>query len=270
MWLRLDFPCEPPAWRSNMVIGDGLMASAFAAYRGCMDVVIFASGVSDSTEHRPAAFRREQTLALDAISHRADAVFVYFSTCSILDDDLQGSPYVQHKRAMEEWVSAHATRHIIFRLPQVVGPRGNRATLVNFLYEHIMRGDFFDLWTKAGRSIIDVDDVRRIVSHILDEHILINRTLSLTTPPKPVLEIVRILERLTGRVARYREVDRGSIARTETDPDVGRVMSVLGIDTGPDYFRRVLERYLPGDNVAALQPANSANHRPRLRTRIDT
>ena len=56
-----------------MVVGDGMMAKAFAAFAQEPGVVIFASGVSDSTEISAAAFEREEALlrrcATDIFAH---------------------------------------------------------------------------------------------------------------------------------------------------------------------------------------------------------
>jgi hypothetical protein len=43
-----------------MVVGDGMMTEAFSAFRDNAEVVIFASGVSNSLEIDPAAFHREK------------------------------------------------------------------------------------------------------------------------------------------------------------------------------------------------------------------
>ena len=43
-----------------MIIGSGMLAKAFAHHAQEQQLLIFASGVSDSTETRPAAFLREE------------------------------------------------------------------------------------------------------------------------------------------------------------------------------------------------------------------
>ena len=66
-----------------MVIGNGLLAKSFSKYKDDDQVIIFASGVSNSKEVNPEAFMREMDL-LRSITNK-DALLVYFSTCSVYD-----------------------------------------------------------------------------------------------------------------------------------------------------------------------------------------
>ena len=45
-----------------MVIGNGLVASAFSKYKNDDDVIIFASGVSNSSTNKKEEFEREINL----------------------------------------------------------------------------------------------------------------------------------------------------------------------------------------------------------------
>ena len=104
--------------------------------------VVFASGVSNSTETDPAAFAREEALLRE---HLEDPrTLLYFSSCGVADEHEARRPYILHKRAMEDLVRAHGGR--IVRLPQVVGRTDNPHTLTNYLRDRILRGEHFDLW----------------------------------------------------------------------------------------------------------------------------
>ena len=96
-----------------MIVGNGLVASAFAAFAEDDDYVIFASGVSNSQEKDPAAYQREFDLLRSHL--RPDTCLVYFSTCSIADQSRSHSHYIQHKIKVEEYIANHASDYVIFR-----------------------------------------------------------------------------------------------------------------------------------------------------------
>lgn len=225
-----------------MVIGSGLIARAFGHFRDTEDVLVFASGVSNSRESDPQAFLRESDLARKTMADHPGKLFAYFSTCSIEDPDVRDTPYVRHKLAMEKLVEGRAARYLIFRLPQVVGRSENGATLVNFLHQCIVNGRPFELWEKAVRYIIDIEDVRLIVTHLLSTAQRENRAMTVASYPSPVLNIVRALERITGKSANYKAIDRGTSYRLDVS-ELQPVLEKLGIAFEADYLEKVLEKY---------------------------
>lgn len=229
-----------------MVVGRGLLARALARYTEKEDVVIFASGVSDSNERDPEKFSREESLLRDTLSENPGKLFVYFSTCSIADPEVNRTPYVHHKQRMEQTISSRAGKYLIFRLPQVVGQGGNPATLVNYLYDRIRNGQPFDLWVNAIRHVIDVDDVARVVDYGVNGGIEHNTTVEVASRPYTAREIVRALEKITGLRANYREIEKGSsysLHHVIPFP----LMEQLGISIGSDYLDRVLKKYFLPD-----------------------
>jgi len=72
-----------------MVVGNGLLANTFKSYSDNEDVIIFASGVSNSGCVDPEQFKRESNLV--AKYKTSKKLFVYFSTSSIEDPFLKGS-----------------------------------------------------------------------------------------------------------------------------------------------------------------------------------
>ncbi|MEJ0107136.1 MAG: hypothetical protein WDO19_33435 [Bacteroidota bacterium] len=96
-----------------MVIGQGLIAKRFSSYQADNSYVIFASGVSNSSDKDIANFEREKKLLIKTIHEHADKALVYFSTCSMYDNTLKNSFYVQHKIEMEETIKK-ITRISIF------------------------------------------------------------------------------------------------------------------------------------------------------------
>src|SRR5690606_20766753 len=106
-----------------MIIGRGLIASIFTHYDQD-DLMIFASGVSNSLEVSAAEFEREKSLLINTLNTYSDKKIIYFSTCSICDPSKKESPYVLHKLAMEQLIEEHAESYIVLRIGNVVGHGG--------------------------------------------------------------------------------------------------------------------------------------------------
>lgn len=227
-----------------MIIGSGLLALAFSpTFATRPDICIYAAGVSNSSCNDPAEFERERVRLTEALRQNTAAdVFVYFSTCSILDPESAQMPYVQHKLAMEDLVARHPG-HLVLRLPQVVGKTPNPHTLLNFLHARISRSESFPLWIKARRNIIDVADVAAIGTCLIQDRTLRNETLNLAAPTSYALpDIVRALENCVGKHAIYKPLDRGG----EYPIDIQAIQPALaasGVKFGPNYLERVIEKY---------------------------
>src|SRR5678815_5503282 len=105
-----------------MICGSGLLANAFAsAFAADEEILIFASGVSNSAESRPDPFARESALLRSALA--AGQRLVYFSSCAVANARQSPTPYFQHKLEMERLVLSRDG--VVFRLPQVVGRSHN-------------------------------------------------------------------------------------------------------------------------------------------------
>jgi hypothetical protein len=206
-------------------------------------VCIYAAGVSNSSCTNEAEFDRERKRLSQALAQAIHAdPFIYFGTCSVADPEVQKTPYVQHKLAMERLVETHP-RHLIFRLPQVAGRTPNPHTLLNFLYARIARSERFTIWRNARRNVIDVDDVTSIARQIINKLSLRNNTLSIANPVGyPVLDIVRAMERAVGKPAVYDLLNRGS-AYTIDAGESTSAAARAGIVFSADYLNLVIEKY---------------------------
>jgi nucleoside-diphosphate-sugar epimerase len=224
-----------------MIVGAGLVARAFARlYADDPSTLIFASGVSNSSETNPLAFARERTMLQDYLSGGAERV-VYFGSCNVVNPQ-QDSPYFQHKRAMEALVAAHPAG-MVLRLPQVVGHTRNPNTLTNFLRDRILAGETLTVWTGASRNLIDIDDVVRIAAHLLAAPRPAPGVVSIASPwSLPMRDIVALFESAMGRRAHVIEVDRGETMEIDTRL-AEQVAHDIGLDFGPDYPLRVIHKY---------------------------
>ena len=228
----------------TMIIGSGLIAHAFAdEYSQRENVCIYAAGVSNSRCTDASEFARERQRLDDALrqAKHVDA-FVYFGTCSVADPEAQATPYVQHKLLMEQLASTHP-HSLIFRLPQVAGNTPNPHTLLNFLYARISRSESFELWSGAKRNIIDVVDMAAIAEQFIADSSARNMTVNIANLVNyPMAAIVHAMERVVGKPAVYRTVERGSEYSIDTRA-IYPVLEKAGVKFGNDYLEKVIGKY---------------------------
>lgn len=240
-------PASPSSWPEDQdgraaIIGRGLLARAFDTdHITRLGATVFASGVSNSQELDPAQFRREADMLVEALRD-CPGRFVYFSTCSVTDDDRATTPYAVHKRQMEALIQARGN-HLILRLPQVVGRTDNPNTLVNHLVARIREGRPLQIWSHAVRCLVDVDHVAAITLHLLQEGLEQDRTLDLAPPESLTLQqLLPLVEQTLGEQAVYTLVDRGGGA-TPDSAIFSAYAAPVGIDISPGYARRLLHKY---------------------------
>lgn len=191
-----------------MIIGKGLIANVFKnKYENRHDVLIFASGVSNSKETKVSEFERELILIKSYI--KTKALFVYFSTTSIKDKHLSKSSYINHKINMEEYIAENALNYLIVRTSNVIGSQGNKATVINYFYEKINSGENFDLWIKAKRNLIDVDDFNDIVNIVIHGKIKNQIVEVCNFNNLSVLSIVKVIEKRLNKKGNYNLIDDG-------------------------------------------------------------
>lgn len=225
-----------------MVIGNGLLAKRFSFFREDESVVIFASGVSNSNETDQNLFDREIKLLSDTITRYQRAIIVYFSTCSVYDPELSTTPYVLHKLKIETIISGSAASFLILRLPQVVGGGGNKNTLFNYLYSNIKSGTYFEIWKKARRYLIDIDDVFTIADHLIKNRTFYNRTINVALYQYSIFEIVHSIEKAINTQANCTLVDKGASYRINTD-DIKPYTDVLQLTPVNKYLQNIIKKY---------------------------
>ena len=247
-----------------MIVGKGLLACAFAPYFGANpDVVVFASGVSNSLETREEEFAREHTLLAKLLANHAKR-FVYFGSCGVATAEADLTAYMKHKTRMESLV-LEARGGLVLRLPQVVGRTNNHHTLTNFLRDRILSGEHFTVWSHAERNLIDIDDVSAIGAVLATDMTNDSSVIAIAAENcLPMREVVRIFERVLGKRANYSLVNKGATMHINTS-SISKVSSQLGIDLGNGYTERVIDKYYapfktltPEANSALTLPDTSA------------
>lgn len=228
-----------------MVIGNGLVARGFQQYNDITDFIIFASGVSNSKTSTLAEFQREHDLLIKTINDNVNKRFVYFSTCSIDDPDLQHTEYVKHKLAIEAVIQQLAPQYQVFRLSNLAGRSNNPNTVLNYFYSRIMCGEPFELWVNSERNVIDVEDVFKAADYVLKNRLFANTIINIAnTSNYQVRYIVETMEAFCKRKAIYKETQRGSaydINLTAIKP----VYDALQLHFDDTYLKSLLKKYYP-------------------------
>lgn len=187
-----------------IVIGNGMMGRACSGIT-MRNTVLFCSGVSNSNEKSSLEFSRERKL-LESILYKYNArKIVYFSS---LIAKTGSSPYAIHKRDMELLIEKNASNYLVMRLPQVVGGTNN-TTLIKYLLDCITLGKRIKVHKNSIRTLIDVEDVVRVVNLLLirgDKNLTIDVG---SIKSLPILEIIRFLEDKLGKKALINCVDDG-------------------------------------------------------------
>lgn len=238
------------------VLGRGLLATGFRQHRDAQpDVIAFAKGVATSAPLELAAYDREARELYDAIEwcHRDDRRLLYFSSGgsiygkfdqpkSELDPLFPLSAYGRHQIFCETVIRTAGIRHLIVRLPNVVGASGNQQQLIPALVTQALDGRVTVL-RDAARDLIGIDDMTRAVIRLLDtcEDSEVVQVASGTS--WPVTMIVAEIQQILGTSAEE-EVRPGGDAQLFR---TGKLRDLIGSEGEfpDDYPRRTLRRYVP-------------------------
>lgn len=190
-----------------MIIGNGQLAQAFSE-NDSTHVIIFASGVPNSSCTDELQFDRERQLLLSTLQSHGDKKFVYFSSCALSSEEYPKNRYYQHKEQMEELIKSRSNSYYIFRIPQLFGKLKEHNTIINFFYNKIMHGEPFTVYDQAYRYVIEINDVVTLVIKYL-EISSANITVDLANTYRySVLEIIQTLERMMKQKASYNLVEK--------------------------------------------------------------
>lgn len=246
-----------------LIIGRGFLAQHLRRIADRHDgVVAIAAGVSCAADTAAAAFRREADLVDEVADQcRKDGrTLLFFSTSSTgmygnggtgreADPVFPPSPYGQHKYALEGQVRSSGVDHLILRLAHVIGPNQPDHQLLPTLIRQIRSGQVC-LHRNAERDLIGIDDTVTLIDLLLGERVTGNIVNVATGFPVAVADLVDELELRIGMRASRSYVD----VPVNQSPDVSALLSLAPaagtLGFGPDYFRALLDRYLPSAMAA--------------------
>ena len=225
-----------------MIVGNGLLANEFIELIDELDdYVIFAAGVSDSSETDVSKFNRERDLILKTINENNTLKFIYFS--SILAE-LGSSDYYNHNLEMENLVKNNVDNYVIFRLPQVIGRTGNKKNLLNH-FENLIRNDSeVIVYEGIMRSLIDIEDVVDIVDYCKDK--VNKKTINVSGIEKiGVISLVKLIGEILNVTPKIKiETDLKYVGwLINNSPIVKKAISYYGIEK-TDYTYRILKKYI--------------------------
>lgn len=146
-----------------MIVGNGLIAKSFSIFREDSNIIIFASGVSNSKSTEISEFERERNLIL---SQDKNKKIIYFSTYSISDGSLNNE-YILHKLDMEYLVENNFEDWLILRLPTIVGYGGNNNNFFNYISNRLKKNLPITIYENTYRSLLDVDDLLPLTKNII-------------------------------------------------------------------------------------------------------
>ncbi len=228
-----------------MVIGNGMIAKRFSSYGDDKNILVFASGVSNSSSTAEEEYKREEALLSQAIEVNPQHTILYFSTCSIYDPSLQESVYVKHKLKMEQLIQRSCSRYIIFRVSNPVGLTDNRHTVLNFFATHIKEQEHFTVWQYASRNLIDMDDVFKVCDHIIKSGAQINSIVNIANPVNyPVTFIIQAIEKHFSLKGNYSLAEKGNSPLVDTTT-IQPLFRQLHIEFNNDYLEALLQKYFP-------------------------
>jgi nucleoside-diphosphate-sugar epimerase len=225
-----------------MVIGSGFLAKAFSEFNNEDDIILYASGVSNSAETRISEYLREKKLLTDTIETFPDKKIIYFSTISLFDPSLKDSLYIKHKAEMESYLAQAHKNTLVFRLPNVVGFSDNPNTLTNYLFHQIKNGQSFKAYKTAYRYLMDIEDVVRFCSYIIRKGLSSNMFNISFSEPISVPELIEMFEKIMNKKAFYTVEAKGSYF--DVPNDISEIpLSELGIHYTNDYYSDLIKKY---------------------------
>jgi nucleoside-diphosphate-sugar epimerase len=227
-----------------MVIGNGMLAKAFYSYIKTESVLIYASGVSNSSENSDESFQREISLLENCIKQNPNSLIVYFSTCSISDESLKETKYVQHKKNIEKYIKEKAKKFIVFRLPIVIGNTKNNFTLFNFLKDRLSSNEEIFIQKNAFRYLVDIEDISNVLSEVIDSGEFLNSIIDVSFDKSiSVLEMTNVMKKELQSKSSIHIIDGGGSYHIN-DLQLHNFISSKKINFLKQYNEEVLKKYL--------------------------
>jgi len=152
------------------IIGNGFIAKNFSKIKLNNDIILFASGVSNSKCKSKNEYKRELNKAKYIFCKYPKSKFIYFSSCSILDKSRNKNYYQRHKIKMEKYIKDNFNDYLIFRLPELIGKNKNKKTLINNFIEKIKSNKSIDTSKEAYRNIIDIKTAIFVIKYIIENN----------------------------------------------------------------------------------------------------
>ena len=194
------------------IIGTGFLAKGLKKIKLSKKssyYIFYAAGVSNSNSKINKDYIKDKALLKkNIINLDSKKILIYFSSLSIINNNLKKDKYVKNKIFIEKFIKRNVKRYLIIRLPQIIGKSSNPHTLTNFLYNKIKSREKFIIWSKASRYLIDIDDVILILQKILSRNYKLNSTINIANlKADSLLDIVKNFEQILSVKAFFKETE---------------------------------------------------------------
>jgi hypothetical protein len=221
-----------------MVVGDGMISNIFRnKYEYDNNYLIFSSGVSNSNETNVENYKREEDLILKYINDFPSYKFIYFSSV-LLDID---SPYFKHKKNIERIIINNCESYLIFRLPQILGNGGNRNNIINYFRDCISNNIIIKYQQDTYRSIIDIDDLYKIVNFCIKES---NIILNISYIERIYIkDLICMMSEIMNRNVLSTNIETGHSLDIENSEIINIAINNLKIEKS-NYTEKILRKYL--------------------------
>ena len=192
------------------IFGNGFIASHLKKLNTKKNIYIYAAGVSNSNNKKNHHYLREIS-TIKKIIKKIDQniTFVYISSLSVENKNIQNNKYIKNKLKIEKIVKNNFINYLIIRLPQVVGRSKNKHTLTNSIVHNIKKNKRFLLWKNAKRNILDIKDIIKILNKYFRKDLNVKKTLNIYNPrSSSVIFILRTLGLILKKEVKFKVVDR--------------------------------------------------------------
>lgn len=233
-----------------MIIGNGLVANAFKQLDSADELIVFASGVSNSKILSELDCEREFKLLKSVIAdNKENRLLVYFSTYSVDNESEKGSAYVLHKLNIEDFISKNAPSYLIIRTSNIVGKTRNTSTVFNFLFEKIKNNLSFELWINAKRNFLDVDHLALMVMELVKAKSLSGVYYLLNPTDIKVPDLVGMIEKFLNRKAIYTAIEHPNETIAANKELSSILFEKLGINKEHCYVDYLIQKYYSNEKI---------------------
>jgi nucleoside-diphosphate-sugar epimerase len=224
-----------------MVVGNGMVAKAFSAFKPDNNIIIFASGVSNSSEEDNNEYEREIILLEKSINSKEK--LIYFSTISVYDPSLSNTKYITHKKKIECLIKSREKNFIIFRLPILLGKTENKHTLTNFLFNKIINNEEILVYKNACRYLLDIDDVVKTLTPAIHANQFDNQIINVNINNQiKINELLNIFSRITNKEIKIKYIDKGGCYQPDNMSYIN-YLNEINYSFPDNYNEKIIQKY---------------------------
>ncbi|MDH2427200.1 NAD-dependent epimerase/dehydratase family protein [Sphaerisporangium sp. TRM90804] len=243
------------------IVGRGFIARNLAELAHKHDgVVAFAVGVPNSVVRGEDEFGREAALLYDVVRRcvRERGKLVFFSTASAAmyggpesagtEDGpvYPGGAYGRHNLALESVLARSGVDYLVLRSSNLIGSHQRANGLLPVLVNGIRSGTV-TVYRGARRDLVDIADMAAVLDRLLALGVSRQVVNVASGVSVPVEHIVGHIERRLGAFAARRVVDP-PVPYPAAPVSIAKLRRLLpgvaAFGFGPDYYKRVLDRYV--------------------------